>query len=264
MAANACLAKLGKKQDCGYRGKMNRQKIPVVFILCIFTLLSCGIEEFSYLPQVPEGGVIRELTNKADVDLPSLTSFSHLSARYIIYYKIYIISSEYGTYPELISNISRISSDYGMLKPYTDPSSASAIPSLNTFKGRGFYELELEKTDIKTVLSAVSFSIQFPLANGEKPYINDPDNPIYRSTDGGAFNPRPTGAGFRYFFSSPEMNAYENATPTVNADVSGEIGVSDFAYTLMYIVAVGTNQSTFSRIYGKPTFLNIFKLPNIN
>jgi hypothetical protein len=246
---------------------MNRKKTLVIFTLCFLTLLSCGIDEYSYLPQVPENAITRELTNKVDVEtLPSLASFVHLSARYVIYYKIYIISSEFGTYPELINNISRISSDYNTLRSYTDPSNASAIPSSNTFKGRGFYELELEKADIKTVLSAGPFFIQFPLADGiiNKPHINDPDYPILRSTDGGAFNPKPTGAGFRYFFSSPEMNDYANAIPTINADVSGQSGVSEFAYTLMYIVAVGTNQNNFSRIYGKPTFLNIFKLPNIN
>jgi hypothetical protein len=246
---------------------MNRKKTLVIFTLCFLTLLSCGIDEYSYLPQVPENAITRQLTDKVDVEaLPSLTGFSHLSARYVIYYKIYIISSEFGTYPELINNVPRISSDYSALRSYTDPSNASAIPSSSIFKGRGFYELELENSDIKTVLSAGPFFIQFPSASGivNKPHINDPDTPILRSTDGGAFNPKPTGAGYRYFFSSPEMNDYANATPTINADVSGQSGVSEFAYTLMYIVAVGTNQTNFSRIYGKPTFLNIFRLPNIN
>ncbi|WP_461247407.1 hypothetical protein [Treponema sp. R6D11] len=247
---------------------MNLLKTSVIFTLCLLALLSCGIDEYSYLPQVSESNITRELTNKAFITTNSLTSISYATG-YIIYYKIYIIGSEYGTIPELISNNSRISSDYNVLYPYTDPSNTSSIPSLNTFKGRGFYELELEKSNIRnTVLSTAgdSFSIQFPLTDGEKPFIDSPDNPIYRSTDGGAFNPKPTGAGYRYFFSSPEMNDYANAIPTINADVSGQNGVSEFAYALMYIVAVGTNQNkgNFSRLYGKPTFISIFKLPNIN
>jgi len=244
---------------------MNRLKTSVIFTLCLLALLSCGIEEIPYLPQVPESNIERNLTDKADITTPSISSISYATG-YIIYYKIYIINSEYGTISELISNNSRISSDYNTLYSFTDPSNASSFPSLNTFKGRGFYELELEKSNIRnTVLSTsgASFSIQFPLTDGEKPFINSPDNPIYRSTDGGAFNPKPTGNGYRYFFSSPELNDYANATPTVNADVSGQSGVSDFAYTLMYIVPVGTNKN-FSRLYGKPTFISIFKLPKIN
>jgi len=247
---------------------MNRQNKPVIFILCILTLLSCGIDEYSYIPQVPEGNITRNLTDKADITLPSLASISYATG-YIIYYKIYIIGTVYGTVPELISNNSRISSDYNAFKSYIDPTNTSSIPSLNTFKSRGFYELELEKSNIRNTIltkSGGSFTIQFPLTDGEKPFINSSNNPIYRSTDGGTFNPKPTGPGYRYFFSSPEMNDYANATSTVNADVSGQSGISEFAYASMYIVAVGTNQDkgNFSRLYGKPTFISIFKLPNMN
>jgi len=247
---------------------MKRLKTSVIFTLCLLALLSCGIEEYNYLPQVPESNITTNLTDKADITTPSLTGISYATG-YVIYYKIYIISTELGTVSELISNNTRISSDYNALYSYTNPSNASSIPSINTFKGRGFYELELEKADIKDTLlttSGSSFSIQFPLTDGKPPFIDSEDNPIYRSTDGGAFNPKPTGAGYRYFFSSPEMNDYANAIPTVNADVSGQSGVSEFAYASMYIVAVGTNQNkgNFSRLYGKPTFINIFKLPRIN
>jgi len=254
---------------------MNRIKIPVIFSLCILTLLTCGLDELLYLPPVPESNITTEKTSKATVYLPSLSSISYATG-YIIYYKIYIINTVYDTVPELINRNSRISSDYNYLKPYTDTtntSSSSSIPSLNTFRNRGFYELELENSKIgETVLSKSggTFTIQFPLADGitNKPYINSSDNPIYRSTDGGAFNPKPTGAGFRYFFSSADLNNYDYSSeksPTVNADVSGQSGLSekDFAYTSMYIVPVGTQQDkgNFSRLYGKPTHISIFKLP---
>jgi len=248
---------------------MKRLKTLVIFTLCIFTLLSCGIEELLFLPQVPENSIRSVKTSEVYITLPALTE--SYATGYIIYYKIYIISTAYETIPELITTTSvtsRIASDYNFFRTYIDPTNTSSIPSLNTFKGKGFYELELEKSNIRnTVLSTSggSFNIQFPLADGiiNKPYINTADNPIYRSTDGGAFNPKPTGAGYRYFFSSPEMNDYANAIPTVNADVSGQSGVSEFAYVSMYIVAVGTQQDkgNFSRLYGKPTFIGIFKLP---
>jgi hypothetical protein len=267
MAANACLAEPCEKQNSGYRGKMNRLKALLIFTLCLFALLSCGIEDIPYLPQVPESGITKESTSKADITIPTLLKSISYATGYVIYYKIYIISSEFGTVQELISNNSRISSDYNALSSYTDPANPSAIPSLNTFKGRGFYELELEKSNIGDMLEKskepISFSIEFQPIPGKKPFINSDDNYIYRSTGGGTFNPKPTGAGYRYFFSSPEMNDYANATSTVNADVSGQNGVSEHAYASMYIVTVGI-KSDFSRLYGKPTFINFFKLPNIN
>jgi len=245
---------------------MNRIKISVIFTLSLLALLSCGIDEIPYLPQVPEGWITTVRTDRADIKLDPLffDSISYATG-YIIYYKIYIISTVYDTVPELISRNSRISSDYNALRQYTDPTNTSSIPSLNTFKNRGFYELELEKDKIReTVLSktGVPFSIQFPLRRGEPPFIditNTPNYIIYRSTDGGAFNPKPD----RYFLGSSDLKNYEYATeksPTINADVSGQSGVSEHAYTSMYIVPVGINKN-FSRLYGKPTHISIFKLP---
>jgi hypothetical protein len=226
-------------------------------------MFSCGIDEINYLPQVSQGDIEQELTNKAIISLPSLTSYSYATG-YVIFYKIYIVSTVLNTVQELISNNSRISSDYSNLYSYTDPANASSIPALNTFSSRGFYELELEKSNIRTLLSTSggTITIQFPLTDGQEPYINNPDNPIYRSNGGGTFTPEPD----RYFLSSPILNDYANATSTKNADVSGQDGVSEYAYASMYVVAVGTNQNkgNFSRLYGKPTFINIFKLPNKN
>jgi hypothetical protein len=260
MAADAIMAEPCQKQTGGYRGKMNRLKTLLIFTLCLFTLLSCGIEDIPYLPQVSESGIKRELTSKAEITLLSLTG---IATGYIIYYKIYIISSEFGTVPELISNNSRIANDYNTLSRFTDPTNASSIPTLITFSNSGFYELEIDTLTIrKTILSTSGgiFNIEFPLTPGEKPYIyNGTEYPLYRSNGGGVFNPKPD----RYFFSSTDLNDYANAISTINADVSGQNGVSEFAYASMYIVAVGINQN-FSRVYGKPTFINIFKLPDSN
>lgn len=275
------MAKPCQEQNSGHRGKMNRLKTPIIFSLCLFTLLSCGIEEYYYLPQVPESSIERILNNEARIDTSGVidpTPTGHYYATgYIIYYKIYISSSNNADTPDGIMSInSRIRSDYNSLSSYTDPANSSSIPSLTTFSSRGFYELELYfngKNIIQTVLSRSggTFKIFFPLSRGvinpsfpsvTGPYIESGGNlySLYRSNGNGAFNPIPTD---RYFFSSPELKDYANATPRVNADVSGESGVSEYAHALMYIVTVGTNPNTFSRIYGKPTFINIFELtPN--
>jgi hypothetical protein len=243
---------------------MNRIKALIIFTLCLFAILSCGIEDIPYLPQVSESGIVRELTNKASINLPPLTD--SYSTGYIIFYKIYIISPPgFGTVPELISNNSKISTDYNTLYPFTDPTNASSIPSLTTFSNSGFYELEIDTLTIKKDIlskSGGNFNIMFEPITGKSPYIDKgTEYKLYRSNGGGTFNPKPD----RYFLSSTDLNNYANAISTINADVSSQNGIGDegIAYASMYIVVVGTNNN-FSRVYGKPTFINIFRLPESN
>lgn len=254
---------------------MNRQKTPVIFLICLLAFLSCGIEELPYLPQVPESGIKTTFNNEADIYIPSnlLNGLEHYATGYVIFYKIYISNINTDTISEIINNNSnnnsRISNDYIALFSFIDPTNASSIPSLTTFSNMGYYELELENTNIKnTVLtkSGGTIYIQFPPASGinNKPYLyfSGTEYPLYRSNGGGTFNPEPD----RYFLSSSKLKDYANAISNINADVSGQSGVSEHAYASMYIVAVGTNQNkgNFSRLYGKPTFISIFKLPEVN
>jgi hypothetical protein len=248
---------------------MIRQKPLVILVIIKFsllTILSCGIEELYYLPQIPESQIVQTMIDAAEINIPSnlLNNVDHYATGYIIFYKIYISSSNNNSIIDILNNNSRILYDYNALLPYTDPANATTITSLTTFSSRGYYELELEGVNIRnTVLSKNGgrFSIQFPLTHGEKPIIVFGNKyPLYRSNGGGTFTPKPD----RYFFSSPELNDYTNAVSTINADVSGLSGVSDYAYASMYIVAVGQNPSTFQRLYGKPTHINIFRLTPVN
>jgi hypothetical protein len=246
---------------------MIRQKpfvIPAILILLTF---SCGIEELYYLPQIPESQITAEMNTDARVIIPAnlLSQVDHYATGYVIFYKIYISNSDNNTVIDILNNNSRILSDYNSLFSYTDPTNATSITTLTTFSGRGFYELELEGTNIRnTVLSKSggTFDIKFPLTPGEKPYIEFSSTrySLYRSNGGGDFTPVPD----RYFFSSEELNDYANAISTVNADVFGQSGISNFAYTSMYIVAVGSNPTTFQRLYGKPTHISVFKLTPVN
>jgi hypothetical protein len=244
---------------------MIRQTLAAI-LFCLF-IFSCGIDELYYLPQVPENQISRTLNDSAEVNIPSnlLNSVDHYATGYIIFYKIYISGSNNDNYIDILNNNSRISSDYNYLFPYTDPSNATTITSLTTFSSRGFYELELEGTNIRNTAlskSGGTFNIRFPLTPGEKPFFVYSGNNyiLFRSTGGEVFNPVPD----RYFNSSPQLNDYANAVATINADVSGQSGISEFAYTAMYIVAVGQNPTTFQRLYGKPTFISIFKLTPVN
>jgi hypothetical protein len=240
---------------------MNRQKTPLIITLCLL-FSTCGIEEnFFYLPQVPESGIGRTLNTDAVISIPPLNQ--DYATGYIIFYKIYISDTNDNEIISILNNNTRILSDYNELFPYTDPSDTTKITSLNTFSSMRYYELELDDgTNIRnTVLSKSggTFDIKFPSASGDKPFINFNGNKyiLYRSNGGGTFNPKPD----RYFFSSPELNDSGNAVPSINADVSGQSGISEYAYVSMYIAAVGMNPENFSRLYSKPTHISIFILP---
>jgi hypothetical protein len=246
---------------------MIRLKPLAVVYLFLLAFISCGIDEHYYLPQIPESQITRTLNDTAEINIPSnlLSSVDHYATGYVIFYKIYISSSDNSTIIDILNSNSRIASDYNSLFSYTDPANTTSITSLTTFSSRGFYELELEGANIRnTVLTknGGNIIIKFPLTSGEKPFIEFSGSKyiLYRSTGGGVFTPVPD----RYFFSSPELNDFANAIQTVNADVSGQNGVSEFAYASMYIVTVGQNPSTFQRLYGKPTHINIFKLTPVN
>jgi hypothetical protein len=229
--------------------------------------MSCGIEELYYLPQIPQNNITPEMNTDAIINIPAsfLSQVDHYATGYVIFYKIYISGSDNNTMIDILNNNSRILSDYNSLFSYTDPSNATSITSLTTFSSRGYYELELEGANIRnTVLSknGGTISIKFPLTPGEKPYIEFSSTryPLYRSNGGGVFTPVPD----RYFLSSQDLNEFSNAISTINADVLGQSGISNFAYTSMYIAAVGSNPTTFQVLYGKPTHINIFKLPPVN
>jgi len=244
---------------------MSCLKTLVLLVPCLF-LLTCGIEEYYYLPQVPESGIRTDLNTGADINIQSNLLSQYYATGYTIFYKIYISSSDNDTITAILNNNSRILTDYNALFSYTDPTNTTSITSLTTFSGRGYYELELEGINISdTVLSknGGTFNIKFQPIPGIKPFIeyNGKTYNLLRSNDRGTFNPKPPD---RYFFSSDDLKDYANAIPTINADVSGQSGINEHAYASMYIVAVGQNPRNFTKLYGKPTHISIFKLPLLN
>jgi len=249
---------------------MNYLKTTVILLLCFF-LLTCGIDEYYYLPQVPEGGIFRQMNTKADINIPSnlLNGVSHYATGYVIYYKIYTSEIDNDNIEILRGDdYPRIKSDYTGLFTYTDRTNATSIPSLTTFSNRGFYELELANINIGTVLSTNggTFSINFQPITGVEPFIefNGKNYILLRSNGGGNFNPIPND---RYFFSSDDLKDYNNSSQknsTINADVSGQDGIPQHAFVSMYIVAVGSNPKNFSKFFGKATHISIFKLPPPN
>ena len=238
------------------------------FILfCLFFILSCGIDEHYYLPQVPESNITRTNNTEARVILPQIDNYYYATS-YSIYYRIYI--SNYPAEGEIISlaerrNISpSLVSDFDTFSSFTNPTSTS-LPASNTFSNRDYFELEFDGEETSSILSIGGSTLNFifPTWSGCVPAVvlnNGREIPLCRS--GNLISPEPSGNPF--FRNASGLSDYNFSTQdNKNKDVAGRYGMSEHAYVSMYIVAVGYNNTDFNYIYSKPTFISIFKLPNM-
>ncbi|MCL2210747.1 MAG: hypothetical protein FWB95_02370 [Treponema sp.] len=241
-----------------------KKRAVILIVFALFCLSACGIEDFYYLPQVSEGWVTRNFNTDAEVRVPAgfLSNYYYASG-YVIFYRIYLSTIENGLSTNLSEINSTLFSHFRDLETYTDPTKTSSTVETSTFRTRGYYELEIEGANITDTVLSVNggtFIIKFPTNPGEYPSIsfNGNEYRLLRSTGGGAFAPVPSD---RYFFNSMEIRDTANAISTVNADVTAITG-ADNAYVSMYIAAIGRHQRNFSRIYGKPAFISVFKMTN--
>jgi len=223
-------------------------------------LITCGLEEVYYLPQVPQAYIRTTMNTGAIISLPTLSSTEYYYAsNYKIFYRIYISSiSHDGQIEEvLLSSVNpNLYNDYRIIYPNTDPTSTSSGTPANTLFSRlNYFELALNGADINKVLAinGGDITITFPTMQGNSPVMNG--YPLYRSKD--LISPIPD----RYFRTSSDLNDPAKAIPNINADVSGLNDYQQYAYVSMYIVLAGINPETFTPIYSKPTLINIFKLP---
>jgi hypothetical protein len=247
------------------------KKLKLFYGVCLAAgvfLLTCGIEEVYYLPQVPEVNIQTVFNNGATIRLPSLSNYYYASY-YSIYYRIYISG-------QLVSGVidssflrssisSNLSSDFDAIYPNTNPiSTTTGTPADTLFKNRTYFELELEGVEIKNLLpvNGGNLSIQFPNIEGGYPVLSFNNGSEIR-----LFRPRELTSpnSDRYFRNTSYLNDIENTVSNVNADVARRSGLSQrYAYVSMYIVAVGINQVTFTSIYSKPTHISVFKLPDVD
>jgi len=237
---------------------LNRIKPAVLSALFLF--LSCGIGEYYYLPQVPESNINSSLTeiaviNLLDIDKPEY----YYATNYSIFYRIYISK-------EIISSIENstdrntvnpaLARDFNSLSSYTDPSNSSFVTDAN-FKNLKYFEIELEGEKVADIFTknGGTLRINFPTSSGSHPTV---------SKDGGKQNVRLHRSSNFYLPSSERLfintAALTDNTNINNADVEA---LTDglYAYVSMYIVARGYNNELFTPIYGKPTHINIFRLP---
>ncbi|MDR3333266.1 MAG: hypothetical protein LBT13_00035 [Treponema sp.] len=242
----------------------NGKKIAIILLMTI--VVSCGIEDYLYLYPVPSGNITSESISSATITLPSIDTqeFTHFT----IYYRIYISASlQTGRIDEgIMSTVNpSLDSDYRAFLPYTNTETTISTSIGSLFSNRGYQTLVLEGVEIDDVLSKSSFGktiiLDFIQTPGTMPALQD-DTTWYnlrRSNGNGRFNPLPTD---RYFLNDPALNANDNASSTINADVAKMSTTAEVRYTYvsMYIVVTGIDNN-FSPIYSAPTFIGILCLP---
>jgi len=250
---------------------MLKQTIKRIFFYLVFLaasvfLLTCGIEEYYYLPQVPEINIRTIFNTSATINLPSLDSY-YYAQNYRIFYRIYISGhNESGTIdtPSIRNTISStLASDFTAIEPNTDPTSTTAGTPANTlFTNRNYFELKLDGVDIDNLLdeNGGNVKISFPTIQGGIPVLSINDGPEIRLLRSNKLiTPKPAD---KYFQNTSELNDPLNANANNNADVVARSGLSQrYAYVSMYIVASGTNPIAFTPIYSKPTHISVFRLP---
>ena len=236
------------------------------FLLFSAAFFSCGIPEYFYLPQIPEGNVTTDLNTEARVELPALSDaeFSHAGG-YTIFYRIYASNFLTVSSTELSQISPTLSSDYNAFSQITNPANTSAITSLNTFRNRNYFELEFDGIDIAGMLPKTGGTLQisFPTYPGDYPRATINGGQEYRlRRSSQLISPEPReDLSFR---NTAQLRVYENANANINADVAGSTGEMQYTYVSMYIVAKGVNPDNFTSIYSKPTHISVFKLTDAN
>jgi hypothetical protein len=243
---------------------MRLLKPVTVIFACI--LLSCGIEETYYLPQLSDGNINRTLNTEAVITIPPISEQYYYASYYSIFYRIY--ASDHNTLAGItqtyMPNISSsLAADYNALFSFIDPTNTTSIASASTFKNRNYFEIELDEVNIKSKLSTKggTLRILFPNITGDYPVAIFNDEPEIRLIRSSQLIPKPDDP---YFRNTQELRNNANANSNVNTDVAGRSAVSQYSYVSMYIVATGTNPTNFTQIFSKPTHISVFRLPDAN
>jgi hypothetical protein len=242
-------------------------------------VVSCGLEEYDYVPSVTEAGgaiVSLERNIKATIQLPQsigTSSFTNFAILYRIYLSGQSIDGQIQTSSAALSNINpTLASDYNILYPYTDITNSSASTGVQSvFIGRNYYTFGLAGTSINSELDSGSLGktivLDFSL-DGIPPTLTIDEGTPYnllRSSGRDDLNtkdnnPLPSDAD-PYFLNYSDLTiSPQTATDLNNRDVA-HIASSSQAYTALYIVAVGRKSGTLEPIYSKPAFIGILRLP---
>jgi hypothetical protein len=241
------------------------------FVLSPWLFLSCGIEDYAYLQPVPSGDIRLTLNNMATVPLPAQAGGSNFT-HYTLYYRIYISDiQESGEIQKSRSAMERInptlSSDYFYLEPYTNVNTSVNTSTATLLQNRSYQVLSYIQgnSELSDVVKngPDNLELHFPIT-GSIPSLTYGGTTynLYRSNGSGTFNPQPD----RYFRNSSEICSATNISNTVNADVVNKPGSSGprYTYVALYIAATGLSEPAYTPFYSIPTFIGVFRLPEIN
>jgi len=244
------------------------KKYLSIFVFSSF-LLSCGLEQYYYLPQLSQDNIQLTSNNSAAVIIPSIEQY-YYATNYSIYYRIYIGNELNPNFNDKSSNYltsinPSLNTDYNAIFPSTDPTNTTANTAINTlFKSRNYFELELNGVENGEILSkrGGTLRLEFPaVLTAENPAsyaVLNNGKPVAMRRSSQLFYPVPDYT----FNNSNDLSNQAYANANANADVASiNANPQYFAYVSMYIAAVGTN-AEFSPIYSKPTHIGIFKLPD--
>jgi len=236
------------------------KKIFVLFIFPVF-IFSCGIPEYFYLEQVPQGQ--SENNTVATISVFSFSPEHYYARGYRIYYRIYIGNND-SDIPSIETNEQmrlineNLYLDYRYFYPFTDPTNYTSILGRTTFSGRNYYILELEEDLLADFLassnisSRLDLSFLFPPGTGQYPVLTIKSDNFHLKRSGDLNLDTDTDPSFR-ITNELFANTY--------ADVAAGAANSSYVYVSMYIVAYGIDR-TFGEIFSKPTHINIFRLPD--
>ena len=242
--------------------------LSAALTLAALFLGSCGIlvgEPF--IEPVREADIIRQLNDRAVVNLGRYPTGQHDFSHFAIFYRIYI-SDIYitATTTDTFSTINpALQADFNALSRYIDSDTLFGTNMHNVFSGRSFRYLALEGANINNVMrAAVGETVVFDLSQSQQVpvmRIGPNEHVLLRATSHpgvGGFSPRPE---HRRFINSLELRLPGYINLEFNADVVDRAGDRIFTYAAMFIVAVGMNPNTFTNVYSTPSLIHVFRLP---
>jgi len=243
--------------------------VVFVFIFLLFT--ACGIEEFYYLPQVPQESISVQFNSNADIDIPAISSVNfYYASGYQIFYRIYLSDELLDTINE--NNFSRINpsllNDFNFFSSYTDLTNNTIVMTSSIFSSRNYFEMDYAvEIDFAMNRNGGNLSLNFLPEDGIYPVadFNGDTRILRRSRDVIRDSQTNIIEPNNFFWNTAELRNNLNAVSVYNADTAPiQNRTPVWAYTAMYIVTTGQNPQTFARIYSKPTFIGVFKLPDAN
>jgi len=243
---------------------MKQKPYLLLIFLIIIGFTTCGIDEYYYLPQIPQGS---ETATEVSIRLPSVSSTFYYASTYIIFYKIYLSNEVLLTtiHPTDFSIISSsLTNDWNTLARFLDTTTTN-VPTRSDFSNRGYFELQFETSNLLRFTpgstSDRDLNILFhPTEPAEILLDEIPRGNILRNDI--TFEPQPD----RDFYSTPELRSNENAGSgnPYNHDIAAvpgsNTGTAPYSYVSMYILTSGTNPTNFNPIFSKPTHLGVFLL----